>query len=435
MSPLLLDLNDVELRVARGEEEILRSPGYATLVRGTVEVGERGHAEAWAHPRHSHNRHWQALDTTPLRHLGARIRHAGDLVWLHLDSLRRQAGNPGQAILLVPGIWQRAQLNLLLGIVQAAGMRVLALVEGAAAVGAALAPGRYLHLEACLHQSVLTHLEVDAATARCGAREQLTDLGYRHFEQRIVDCIVEHFLRQSRFDVLHDGSTEQLLHSQLAQWLALLGTREKITLTIDHRGARHEATLHRDALVAAVAPLRRELAAKAGAGPVLLDYRLARLPGLLDDWPNARALPASALLVGASHSPELHQLGSESLYLREQLACVPPEFRRAPLPPDPALPGGTATHLLVREAAYPLSTRAWHLTRRGTVQREAGPDALGAVRRDAHGARVEAAADSALRLNGRAIDGQASLAAGDHLTVAGAACLFVPIAVHGDDAA
>lgn len=435
MRPTLIDLNDVELRASHGEDEILRSPGYATVVNHKVEVGARGFSEAWLHPRQSHNRYWQTLDTTPLRHLGKRVRHAGDLAWLHLDELRKQAGRPERVTFILPGAYQRAQLNLLLGIAQAAGLHVDALVESAAAAGAVLSPGHYIHVEACLHHTVLTRLEVRDDRAVCSAREVLPELGYLQFERRILGCIVERFLAGSRFDVLHEGSTEQLLHSQLAQWMSLLAEQGKVTLTIDHRGVRHETLLELDEVRAALAPLRRALVAHAGTGATVVDYRLARLPGLFDDWPNALALPAGAVFTGCTHSPELIAPQAQGVSLRTQLACVPEPLRLAVSHVTPDTLASPASHLLVMDTAYRLSPVAWYLTRRGTVQRGAGAETLGAVSYGPVGPVVTAGERSGLLLNGQPVHGTQALRAGDHLTAAGSTCLFVPITVHEDDAA
>jgi hypothetical protein len=434
MRPTLIDLNDVELRVSHGEDEILRSPGYATLVDHKVEVGEKGFSEAWRHPRHSHNRYWQMLDTSPLRHLGKRVRHAGDLAWLHLEELRKQAGRPERAVFILPGAYQRDQLSLLLGIAQAAGLQVDALVESAAAAGAVLSPGHYVHVEACLHQTVLTRLEVGADRAVCIAREVLPELGYLQFEKRILGCIVDSFLTGCRFDVLHEGSTEQLLHSQLGQWMSLLAQQGKVTLTIDHRGVRHETVLQLGEVRAALAPLQRSLIAHAGTGATVIDYRLARLPGLLHDWPNALALPAGAVFTGVAHSPDLAAPTEQGVSLRTQLACVPAQSRLAASHITPVALASPASHLLAGDTAWELTATAWYLTRRGTVQRAAGAETLGSVSRGPRGGEVTASEGSGLLLNGQPVRGTQALRAGDHLTAAGSACLFVPITVHDDDA-
>ena len=433
MRPTLIDLNDVELRITRGTDELARSPGYATLVNQKVEIGDKGFAHAWLLPRQSYNRYWQALNTAPLTRLGKRVRHAGDLAYLHLELLRERGGRPSDAIFIVPSAYHRAQLSLLLGIAQAAGLTVKGLVDSAVAVGAILPPGHYTHVEASLYHTNVTQIRVDDRRALRTHTEVVPDTGISHFEQRIISCIVEAFLRGCRFDALHDAATEQLLHTHLAEWLALLAERPEITISLEYRGARHEARLHRDSLAAAIAPLRRTLSARVGAGIALLDYRLGGLPGITLEWPTAQILPAHAALTGCTYSPELHTVTGGGVTLRTELAVVPVESRFVPVQAQRLMTQG-ATHLLVQHVAYPLSTLALHLTARGTVLRAPSADSVGSVVLDGAGARLEVARGATLMLNGQRVTGSARLAPGDHLSVAGAACVFVPITVRDDDA-
>lgn len=432
MRPTLIDLNDVELRIARGVDELARSPGYATLVHQKVEVGDSGFANAWLLPRFANNRYWQTLNTAPLAHLGKRVRHAGDLAYLQLEHLRERGGRPDRAIFIVPGTYQRAQLSLLLGIAQAAGITVDALVDGAVAVGATLAPGRYTHVEALLHHTVVTQIDVDEQRAVRVQNAVVADAGYSHFEQRIVACIVDAFLRGCRFDPLHDAATEQLLHDRLAQWLMLLAEHAEIALSIEHHGVRHDTRLQRDALVAAIAPLRSLLAQRTGPGTVLLDYRLARLPGITQEWHGACALPAHAAFAGCAFSPDLQDITGEGIGLRTELAVVPPASRLAAAAPPRARAAG-ATHLLVQHVAYPLSATPLYLTTRGTLQSGAAADTVGCVVRDAGGARLENPS-AGLLVNGRQLGGSTQLMPGDHVTIAGTTSLFVSITVQGNDA-
>ncbi len=443
MRPTLIDLNDQELRITRGVDELARSPGYATLVNHQVEVGEAGHANAWRVPRQSHHRFWQALDTAPLTQLGKRVRHAGDLAYLHLTQLRERAGRPSSAIFIVPGAYQRAQLSLLLGIAQAAGLKVDALVDSAVAVGAILPPGHYTHVETSLHHSTITRLEVDEQRATRTHIEVVMEAGFTHFEQRIIECIVAAFLKSCRFDALHDAATEQLLHTHLAQWLSLLAEQSEIALTIDYRGARHETRLRREVLVSALAPLRRMLAERAGTGNILLDYRLGALPGLTTEWA-VQVLPSHATLTGCTYSPDLATLDSTGVSLRTTLAVVPTAVQFIPTPAGritasparsaPLSAAQVATHVVFEHVAYPLSLRALYLTARGTLAERTSDDVLGSVVLESGVSRVERTQGNTLLLNGQALTGNAPLAPGDQLSVIGTPTVFTLIRVLRDDA-
>ncbi|MGE3392119.1 MAG: hypothetical protein AB7O21_19080, partial [Gammaproteobacteria bacterium] len=307
-----------------------------------------------------------------------------------------------------------------------------ALVDSAVAVGATLPPGQYTHVEALLYRTVVSRLSVDSNRAIRVAREIVPDVGHVQLEQRIVGGLVDAFLRGCRFDPLHEAATEQQLHVQLAQWLAQLADRPEIALSMEHHSVRHEARIRRDTLVAAVAPLRARLAAVAGSGTVLLDHRLARLPGLADSWPGATVLPPHAALTGCALSPDLQDISGEGVALRTELAVVPAEAR-LPAAPAPRAPSRAATHLLCQHVAHALSAVPLHLTTRG-LQRAGSDAAIARVTGDADGVRLEVSPGATVLVNGTAVRDHAPLHPGDHVTIAGTTTLCVPIVVQDHDA-
>jgi hypothetical protein len=434
--PCLLDLNDVDLRLSRGTEILAHAPGFATWTGTKLELGDAAHAAAWRHPRHTHHRHWQVLDTSPLKHLGKRVRHAGDLAYLQLEALRRQAGNPQRVILLHPGHWQRAQLGLLLGITEAAGFAVAGIVEHGVAVGASLPPGTYHFVEACLEQTLVTELRVDATGANRGAQRAVTESGFLALEQAVIEVIVAAFLQESRFDPLHDGGTEQLLHDQLGEWLALLARRDEISLVITHRGVRHLASLQRAAVIRALAPHRAALMRACGEGTVLLDDRLGRFPGLLDGWHGAALLPMGSAQRGILGSPDLHQLTTAGLISRSQLAAIDgARLLPVQLPVRTSAPTACATHLLAGTRAQGLASGPWYLDAHCALHRVRSAETVAAVFGDADGARVESPDGSPLRVNGAALAGSRRLIPGDRLEVLGCDRVLLAIAVTDGDAA
>lgn len=434
--PCLLDLNDVDLRLSRGTEILAHEPGFATWTGTRLELGVPAHAAAWRHPRHTHHRYWQALDTSPLTHLGKRVRHAGDLAYLQLEALRRRAGNPQRVVLLHPGHWQRAQLGLLLGITEAAGFAVAGIVESSVAVGATLPPGTYHFAESCLEQTLVTALEVDATRASRIAQRAVAESGFLALERAVLEVIVAAFLQESRFDPLHDGATEQLLHDQLAEWLALLARREEISLVITHRGVRHLATLQRAAVAEALAPHRVALMQACGDGPALLDDRLARFTGLLDGWPNATLLPPFSTQRGILESPDLNQLSVSGLVSRAQLAAIAgPRSLPVGLNPRTVVSATGATHLLAGAVAQGLTAGPWYLDPACGLHRVRPAETVATVFADSAGSRVESPSGSPLRVNGAAVIGSRRLMPGDRLEVFGCDRVLLAIAVTDGDAA
>jgi hypothetical protein len=439
--PCLLDVNDLELRLWRGDTLVAHEPGFATWTGQRLELGVAGRASAWRYPRQTHHRYWQTLDTSPIQTLGKRVRHAGDLVYLQLEALRRRAGNPRAVTVLHPGHWQRAQLGLLLGIADAAGLGVSGLVEHGVAVGATLPPGTWTLVTACLEQTIISVLEVDDTQAVRTQLRVLSDGGFLALEASLVAHVVEVFLRERRFDPLHDGATEQRLHDQLPGWLDLLSTREEIDVVLSHGGQHHAVVLRRDAVAAALLDARSRLRAACGSGPVLVDDRLAQLPGLLEDWPEAMALPLGTAERGLLASPDLPRLADSGLISRTNLAVTPgprlwPSRATQPFATDAA----PCTHLLLGNRAHALGTGSWTIDATGHLRRASQGitpgTPIGRLSRTSTGeVRVSAAQDSPLRLNGTHVAGDSAVIPGDRLEILGTDRVYLAITVTAEDAA
>jgi hypothetical protein len=428
----VFEFNDVGIRVARGGKELVSSPGYAAFVNNKIEVGERGHAHAWLTPRHASNRFWHDLNTAPLHQFGKRIRHAGDLAYLHLEQLRERTGNPKSAIFVTPSAYQRSQLSLLLGIAQASGMTVHALVDSAAAVGAGLSPGQYTYLEAALHHCTLTQIEVDGGRASRRHTEVIAGCGMVQFEQKITECLVEGFLARCRFDPLHDAHTEQLLHTHLAEWMRLIEDRPEITLSIDFHGTRHQTQIHREVLAAAITPLVEQIKRRTGHDSLLLDHRYAALAGVTAHWPHAQIVPADAVFKACMNNPDLQTPTADTgLSLRTTLATLP-SGAPVTVAPTPVVTA-SASHLLINHIAYPITGATLYLTPRGQVHRAAEADAVCRVLRDP-APRIEPLHGAHIAVNGKTITASAPLTAGDHVTIPGFNGFIKPITVHPTDA-
>ena len=126
----------------------------------------------------------------------------------------------GESVLLaVPAGYSREQLALLLGVINETGVRVAGLVDAAlAACSLEPAPARVLHLDLELHQAILTVLEYSGGE-RSGLKRSRYEIALRHgvldMQQTLMQFIAETFIRKTRFDPLHDASTEQRLVDQL----------------------------------------------------------------------------------------------------------------------------------------------------------------------------------------------------------------------------
>lgn len=428
MTNCVIEINDFELRAMNAAGAVTSSPGYASAVDGNIDVGAAALTQAQVHPRTTENRFWRDLNTAPIHHFGKRARHHGDLAYLHLEHLRKLAGQPAEAVFAVPGSLSHEQLALLLGIAQACRLKPLALVDSAvAAAAAALGSGHWAHVDLQQHQAVVTTLEVDTAVRR-GAVEVLPGLGINAIRTACVQAITRAFVAHCRFDPLHHAATEQLLHDQLPRWLELLATSPEISVQLAWRGTRFDTRIARSTLVTAVAPLLTRLRAALPAGlRHVASHRLAQQPGYVDTFGATPVLDAGAVFAGLRQPLP----STDGIRLVTTLpACSTPSITA------PIARGATAaTHVLDHHTAAALSRTPLHLLARGGFAQAADPLAWCSVALGASGVAELTTQDDRVRVNGQAVSGRVPLAAGDQITFSGAAALFTMIAVLPADAA
>ncbi|MBI4696494.1 MAG: hypothetical protein HY749_20995 [Gammaproteobacteria bacterium] len=427
-----IELNDVEVRAARGQQVIAASPGYALVRKRQIEIGRAAAGQAFLHPRETLNRFWQQLSETPLPGWGKRCRHHADLAYLHLQHVRELAGHPEAAVFAVPGHYGKTELALLLGLCEAAGVKAVGLVDAAVAAGAPhLAPGDYAFLELQQHQALITRLRVTDRIARRGV-EIVPGAGRNRLETACVRAIVAAFLVQARFDPLAHAATEQLLYTHLSEWLALLAHRGELRVHVDFRGSRFEARVDRAALDRAAAPLFADIVRQLAPGEQLVTTeRVAALPGFAAACRGALELPDDAVFCGLALHEKVFAGGRAASQLVTELPAAPDATvsRAARTTHD------RATHLLVNHHAHALAAEPLYLAPRGRLARVRELDAVCRVCAGPDGARIEALDGAHVLVNGMPLAAPAALAAGDHVSFSGAGGSFVAITVLAPDAA
>lgn len=430
MTAFVIEVNDYELRAAKLGEVLVTSPGYAALIDGQITIGSAALARAHSQPRASENRYWRDLNTAPIEHLGRRVRHHADLVWLQLEQLRLQAGNPLEAAFAVPGSMHHTQLALLSGVAQSCQLRPTGLVDSAVAAGAAaLGPGAWTHIDLQQHQAVLTRLDVAERVTR-QVVEVLPGFGVNRLRQLCVRVIAAAFVGQCRFDPLVHADTEQLLYAQLTASLSVLKAQPEINMVLDYHGKHFEARVPRLAILEAVAPLLGALraAVPTHSAPVA-SHRLASQPGYAEVFAQVPALSPRAVFQGLK---AIQWPGGTLQLLTALPASATPSLT---LPAALSASVEAPTHLLEHTTALPLSARTLYLLPRGGIARSAEAGALASVCQRGQVVELTPMPASRVLLNGRAVDTAAVLRAGDQITFAGAGVIFTAIRVIGADAA
>tara|TARA_R110000823_G_scaffold198080_1_gene329107 strand:- start:14179 stop:15468 length:1290 start_codon:yes stop_codon:yes gene_type:complete len=417
MSVGLLDLSDSNLRLWHGET-LVQSPGYALLSAGGYVFGQAARAAARLRPRDTNTRYWWQLGTDPLQPALGPSRHTADLAHAHLEALHREAGEPAELILAVPGSMQREQLSLLLGIVQQCPFAAVGLLHRSVALGSLFRAPRIAHLEIQLHQAVLSELVADGDLLSLERSLPLPGCGLLQLQERLVERIAGGFVRQTRFDPRRKAETEQQLYDALPGALRSL---QSATETVFDIGGYRARITQQDLLdtgehlfSAAAHTLER------ADEPCLLlaDPLAGLLPGLEQALPGLKLLDDDAMRSALSaHQTHVMEHGEALSFvtslpsLAGGTATARPEAHSPPQPGRNSEPTAAPTHWLIAARAQPLHPQGTRV------------HAHWELHRVAHGwhLRPHAGGDSVVsqppRVNGRAYQPGQSLHCGDEIQI------------------
>ena len=190
-----------------------------------------------------------------------------------------------------------------------------------------------LHLDLELHQAILTVLEYTGGE-RSGLKRSRYEIALRHgvldMQQTLVQFIADTFIRKTRFDPLHDASTEQRLVDQLPGLLGQLREQEKIVVGMQFGDRPLEVEIERAQVIAALEPHYVELlrlVQSARVAGMQIQLRLApRIAGV--SWTD-RALRHAARLRDPAPAARRRCVRHASAGSRDQ----PPRLARARLSP------------------------------------------------------------------------------------------------------
>jgi hypothetical protein len=311
---LALELIDSGLLLARSSGEsgevLSEAPGFAVLDDDRTRTGTEAVDRVRLKPLLAHTNFWRGLGTDALTRPSRLARTTADIAFAQAEAVLRE--HKGESVLLaVPAGYSREQLALLLGVINETGVPVAGLVDAAlAACSLEPAPARLLHLDLELHQAILTVLEY-AGGDRPGLKRSRYEIALRNgmldIQQTLLQFIAETFIRKTRFDPLHDASTEQRLVDTLPAWLDQLREQEQITVSMQFGDRPLEIEIERAQLIAAVerhyVELLRLVQAARVAGMQIelrLSPRIAAFPGLLDRLGTLRDCEIRVLPRGAA---------------------------------------------------------------------------------------------------------------------------------------
>jgi len=417
MALWVLQLNDIAIRVTRDGELVDESPGVAVIGRHEVLTGSAAAAARFLEPRGAHDRYWQRPGEQPLPGATRQCRHHADLVYHHLAAILARCGKPREAVLAVPAHYGDAELAQLLGICEALGLAVPALVDGnVAALAACAPPGRYTVAELYRHHATLVDIDVDENCTR-GTATLVEAAALARLEHACLDLLADAFLDQARFDPLHEAASEQRLADALPGWLAeAAGDATEVEIALTHRGRSYTAHVARrefERITAMVLGALTERVPPARA--LVVAPTLAALPGAARVLGTEALLPLDAAASGiATHRLALGS-GSPTCFVTTLPASTSPTLACRAVTMASA---DTPTHLLCGPRAVPLASTRHTLNADGSVG--GGDVAVAATVRIADGRMLAHPGRAGLEVNGRAVRDEIVLAAGDCLRSAGA---------------
>ena len=443
MTILGVELNDAAIAAVDDASVLYSEPGYAVAADAPVQFGWKAWQLARRYPRRAQRRYWRELSEQSLLHPLGRYRSAADLVHAQLEEIWHQceAGVDG-VILAVPAYWSADTLALLLGIAQEIGLPVQGLVDAAvAATRREYRGGDLFHIDASLHDLVVTRIAQQDGRAAVAERRVIDAVGVEGLERACIDFIARRFVETSRFDPLHDGKSEEFLYEQLYPWLSKLSRQKELLVSASYRNNEFDARLElaalQDHLSRVCEPLIQQVrgALKPGV-PVAIQVhsRLTDFPGVIEalgKLPQATvfALEPAAAARGAQRRAGQFAAGAAGFRLVTSLPWDQPAAVLdvvAPSGSDAPQASARPTHVLFAGCAYRLGDTPFQI---GAEVSESDfgvrlDDRMNGVSRrhcsiEFRDAQVVVSDHSRFGtlLNGHAIDGAAILQAGDVLSL------------------
>lgn len=384
MSLLGLELSDAGIMVAVKDPVRLlqidgadrESPGFALPEKNRFLVGRTAEGKAHLHPLRFNNFFWDQLNTEPLKQPSLHARNHAEMAFAHLAKIWGQIKIYGnELIIAVPGFWDRNQLGLFLGIAEALSMPLKGIVALPIAASSRPCPERLLlHLDIHLHRFEITFLKQgDSLTVQDSAT--IKGKGLHDLHREWVETIAGEFVHTTRYDPLHQASSEQELYNRLPDILMALQHNRFVMFEMMAGPESYRVSLSRDLFTKKsnglfmeidrqIETIRNRYGRPGQPVTLQLTQRVSRLPGCKEMVGSMADVRVVELEPGAGAVGVLRLRDEFSVQKPERgvsfLTSRPWQGTRPGPRTSLALPLEThgvtpPTHILYRNMAYPIS--------------------------------------------------------------------------------
>jgi hypothetical protein len=384
MTLLALELSDAGILAAAGDPSRLlevdghnqESPGFAIPEKKRLLVGNNAASKAHLFPLQVINRFWDQLNTEPLKQKHRHAQNHAEIACAHLSHIWEHIKIHGdEMIIAVPDDYNREQLGLILGMARELSIPVNGFVS--LPIAASFHPfpdAMLLHLDIHLHRFEMVYLRQNEQLTRENS-VTVQEINLEHLYRGWVESIAEEFVRSTRFDPLHQAVTEQEIYNRLPAALEIFKSQSSFIFEISHGRHRYRTPLHWDLLkqkseavyddiCRSIVNMRDAHGKNSLLIALQLTHRIARLPGLRDKLSEIDHCEIIELEPGAGALGVLRiwdQLGDRhsgngaSFFTSRPWRQAEPKVTQTIA--YETLEKMRPTHLLFRDAAYPLSQK------------------------------------------------------------------------------
>lgn len=223
------------------QDLVCQSHGYALLagerVLFDIDESVAPIQQVRLQPEKVNSRYWLYCDESGIASNAAGLRHSADLVFKHLQAL--QLKHEIDALtLVVPSHYQAHQLQLLIGIAQAAGMQPMRVINKAVLVSASVlkdATQPLALVDIGLNQTVVSFVQASGNGLELESHEVIAGCSISKLQDALMNRVQANFIEQDRFDPLHHASTEQQLFDQLDAAAHAIKQHGVASVTVDFK--------------------------------------------------------------------------------------------------------------------------------------------------------------------------------------------------------